>query len=135
MTDTAPDTTDTCPSLSDLMTEAYNLSLVLGFGEIAPDGSLLTWRSLPTSSENEDMISAWADGLCHKYYQNVSTGHCSPQQTINFDLEKWEEQVKMEIEIMKEILARVGPGRKLTFEEMKARGYRGAWAGEFEKTT
>lgn len=119
-----------CNSLCDLMEEAYQLSLKVGHSELAPDGSYFTWRELPTNEENNDMVSAWADGLTHKYYQDRVNGHCSLQTTIDFDVGDFESKVKMNIECMKAILARVGPPRQLTFEEMRARGYRGSWIGE-----
>lgn len=116
-------------SLQDLMNEAYNLSLDLAYEDMAPNGHYLTPRSnLPT--EEADLIYGWADGLMHKYYENRSSGRCSLQATIDFDVAKFEQSVVKDIAKMKIILARVGKPVKLDFAEMRKRGYRGEWAGE-----
>lgn len=115
-------------SLCDLMHEAFQLSLDVAYSEIAPDGSYFTWR--PTGLGNhEDMISGWADGLVHKYYDNRVTGHCSLQAQIDFDIEKFEQGVERDIKIMKKLLEKLGKPIKLDFAEMRRRGYKGSWAG------
>lgn len=116
-------------SLCELMNEAFGLSLDCAYGELSPDGHYLTVRELPISAEKTDLIFAWADGLMHKYYQNVSTGHCSLNQMVNFDIEKFENKVIETIQLFKDLLDTYGKPITLTFEEMQKRGYRGAWAG------
>ena len=119
-------------SLAELMGDAVALSWELIYEDIAPDGTYLTPRqnfeSIGTDTE-KDMISSWADGLYHKYYDNRTTGHCSLQAMIDFDVEKFEKQVEQDIETMKRILAVVPSPVKLDFAEMQRRGYRGEWAG------
>lgn len=122
-----------CKSLSDLMQEAFMLSMTVGHSELSPDGHYFTWRDnleLLIGQTHADTVSAWADGLIQKYYHNVTTGHCSPNQMVKFNVERFEVEVKMNIKMMTDALKRIGHPIKLTFEEMRKRGYRGAWAGE-----
>lgn len=77
----------------------------------------------------EDTVSSWADGQMHKHAEDRMTGHCSLAATIAFDLVQWETQVIADIATMKACLASIGEGKRLTFAEMRKRGYRGAWAG------
>jgi len=113
------------------MRKAYNLSLDLGYCEIAPDGSFLTWRE-DASIPEADMgtVSSWADGLMHKYYIDRANGRCSLAATLSFDVEAFEAEVQKDIAMMAAHVARIGPPRRLDFAEMYSRGYRGAWAGE-----
>ncbi len=111
-----------CKSLAELMNDAFNLSLDLAYSELSPDGHYFTARNLPVTKDVDDMIFCWCDGLKHKYYENVSTGRCSLQRMIDF-----------EIELMTELLRKFGGPITLTFEEMRKRGYRGKWAGYTEK--
>jgi hypothetical protein len=50
-------------------------------------------------------------------------GHCSLNEMINFDLEKFESEVIRDIENMKVLLARVGEPKRLTREDLIKRGY------------
>ena len=112
------------------MAEAFNLSLNLTYADMSPDGHFLTPRKDPVGTVEEDeMISSWADGLYHKYYQNRATGHCSLQSTIDFDVAKFEASVERDIATMTRLLTKVGHPAKLDFAEMQRRGYRGSWAG------
>jgi hypothetical protein len=120
-------------SLSDLMNEAFSLSLDCAYGELSPPGGYLTARELPVSEEITDMIFGWADGVTHKYYQNHATGHCSLSAMVNFDVESFENSVIKNIEVMKELLDRFGKPVRISFDEMKKRGYRGKWAGYTER--
>jgi hypothetical protein len=114
-------------SLADLMGEAYATSLDVAYETIAPNGYYLNAREVPV--EHSDMVWAWADGGVHAYYERMVTGRCSLQAQIDFDLERFESRVVRELDLMQRILRRLGAPRVLTFEEMQARGYRGAWAG------
>lgn len=109
------------------MQGAYYLALSVGHAELTPDGHYFTWRNNLSDiigEDNHDIVTAWADGLMHKYYENVSTGHCSLSQTINFDLERFETKVKIQIHMMTDALKTLGKPIKLTPEIMKARGYK-----------
>lgn len=116
-------------SLAELMQEAMKTSWDLAFETVAPDDSYLDPRNTGLPAEHEDMIWAWADGLMHEYYQRMATGRCSLQASLDFDPGKFEQQVRRDLATMQRILKLVGPPRKLTFAQMQARGYRGAWAG------
>lgn len=109
------------------MGEAYGVSLDLAYATLSPDGHYLDVRELPV--EHSDMVWAWADGHVHGYFERITTGRCSLQAQIDFDLEAFEERVVRQLDTMKRILQRMGAPRVLTFAEMQARGYRGAWAG------
>ena len=113
------------PSLHDLMCEAYKLACDLGYSELAPGGYYFTARELPVDERTSDMIWAWVDGLTQKYYENMSTGHCSLQATIDFDPGEFEEDVERDIRKMKKLLVEVGSPVMLTSEEMLRRGYKG----------
>jgi hypothetical protein len=111
-------------SLADLMEEALSLSWKLSYSTIAPDGTYFDPREDSTISDNDwTIISGWADGLMHKYQQNCMAGHCSLNEMINFDLEKFESEVIRDIENMKVLLARVGEPKRLTREDLIKRGY------------
>lgn len=118
-------------SLCDLMEHAFRLSLRIVYSTIAPKGDYLNARDLngQVSEKTQTMIYAWADGLIHKYYDNMASGHCSFQAMIDFDVGHFEESVKGDIQIMEEILAKIGAPKKLTQAEYRARGYRGEEAG------
>ena len=114
-------------SLADLMQEAYATSLDLAFETLSPDDHYMDPRTLPV--EHSDMIWAWADGHKHAHYERMATGRCSLKAQLEFDLEEFENRVIQDLDTMQRILKRIGKPRKLTFTEMQARGYRGAWAG------
>ncbi len=118
---------DTVQSLSELMHEAFIMSLNLTHSTLSPDGDYFDARGI--DGEHGDMVYGWADGLMHKYYENRATGHCSLQAMIDFDVGKFEASVVEDIEIMKELAKTLPPPRKLTYAEMRARGYTGSWAG------
>ena len=113
-------------SLCELMEEAFLLSLNCAYETICPNGNFFDSRKQFPCDENLiDKIYGWADGLTQKYYFDVTNGHCSPAMMINFDLEKFEENVKFDIRLMTDILAICGLPKRLTREEMIERGYRG----------
>lgn len=118
-------------SLNDLMEKAFMLSLQLSYETVAPNGSFLdTRQQWGSASENDqNMVFGWADGLVHKYYNNVLDGRCSLSAIINFDFEKFEARVAKDVVRMTELLTQLPAPRKLTFEEMRAQGYKGSWAG------
>jgi len=125
LTETEPELVD---SLSDLMHEAFCLSLDCAYSELSPDGDCLTARSIGNAAEN-DMIFGWCDVLIHKYYQDRSTGHCSTASMAAFDIEKFEQSVKDDIVTMKRLLKIHGHPVRLDYAEMQRRGYKGSWAG------
>ena len=114
-------------SLSDLMDKAFNLSLKCCHSEIAPNGHYFTTRNDFDIPDVVDMVFGWADGLTHKYYQNHATGHCSIVAMASFDIEKFEASVVRDIEIMEQVLQRIGFPVILTPNEMIRRGYSGSW--------
>ncbi len=114
-------------SLADVMQDAYAASLDLAYATLSPDGYYLDARELPV--EHSDMVWAWADGHVHGYYERMATGRCSLQAQVDFDLGEFEERVVRQLDMMRRLLKRIGEPRKLSFAEMQARGYRGAWAG------
>jgi hypothetical protein len=123
-------------SLGELMQMAFNISLDLAFETMAPTGNYFDPREkFPCDTDTVDKIFAWADGLYDKMYHNLSTGHCSPQAMIDFDIAKFEAQVVSDIRMMAQLSLQIGMPRRLTFEEMQMRGYRGRWAGMFPLLT
>lgn len=112
------------------MQEAFDLSLKLTYKDVAPNDDYLTPRDFNCYSKQDgDMIAAYADGLYHKYLHDRMTGHCSLNDTINFDIAKFEDKVIKDIVKMNELLLKVGKPIKLDFAEMQKRGYKGEWAG------
>lgn len=113
-------------SLAELMQRAIHLSLQIAYETITPHNTYFDVRTdLQTTEQNESIIWGWADGLVHRQYQNISSGRCSLQTTIDFDVAKFEDSVKRDIEMMESLSKRLGPPRQLTCEEMTARGYKG----------
>lgn len=111
-------------SLSDLMHEAFKLAMDLSHSEIAPGGLWFTPRQERIGTKKEDeMVWSWADGLMHKYYQTRADGRCSLQAMLDFDISKFEEEVKENIQTMKKLLAKIGKPVVLDMKEMKRRGY------------
>jgi len=88
-------------SLADKMTKAYNLAFDLWKLDEAKEYKALK------KGEEADLVYGWADGLCHKYYEKMATGHCSPQAMIDFDIAKFEESVDRDIAKMQKMLARL----------------------------
>ena len=120
------DDQDVCKSLSDLMNEAFDLSLDLMYETVAPNGHFFDPRKGHWgTADEEDKVCSWADGLMHKYYQNMATGHCSIAAMARFDVGKFEDEVVADIEMMKRLLARCGPPRQMTVAELVQRGYKG----------
>ena len=121
-------------SLSDLMHEAFCLSMDCAHSELSPPskcsegGHYFTSRNIGNAAE-DDMIFGWCDGLMHKYYQNMSTGHCSIAAMAAFDIEKFEQSVTDDIATMKRLLKIHGLPVRLDHAEMRRRGYTGSWAG------
>jgi hypothetical protein len=119
MTDTVTE-----KSLCELMDEGFRLSLKLAHEDMSPDGTYLTPRkSFDIPETNVETIYGWADGLVHKRYHTMATGRCSHSQIANFDIAKFEASVKMDIRMMTDALALMGEPKRLTPEEMRARGY------------
>ena len=117
---------DDCKSLADLMDEAFDLSLDLMYETVAPGGHFFDPRKGRWGTDDEeDKVCSWADGLMHKYYQNVSTGHCSIGAMARFDVAKFEDEVICDIDTMKRLLAQCGPPRQMDVAEMIQRGYKG----------
>ena len=101
---------DDCKSLADLMDEAFDLSLDLMYETVAPGGHFFDPRKGRWGTDDEeDKVCSWADGLMHKYYQNLSTGHCSIGAMARFDVAKFEDEVICDIDMMKRLLAQCGP--------------------------
>jgi hypothetical protein len=91
-------------SLSDKMAKAFGLSFDLWKLDEAKEYKALR------QGEEADLVYGWVDGLCHKYYQNMSSGHCSLKAFTDFDIEKFEESVDRDIEKMQKMLARLKRG-------------------------
>lgn len=111
------------------MHEAYRLSLDVAYKTLAPDKTYLDVRNDIPDGEFCDKVFSWCDGLMHKYYEKVSTGHCSINEMIAFDVAAFENEVIADINSFKEFITKNGLQRVLTYAEMRERGYRGEWAG------
>jgi hypothetical protein len=107
-------------SLKEKMSEATHLALQIVYATTAPDGTYLETKEVNLPDE----VWAWADGLTHKYYEKQMNGETSLQNLIDFDVGKFEEEVDKDIEKFKQLLKKVGPPKRLTKEEMIAKGYR-----------
>lgn len=88
-------------SLEDKMTKAYNLAFDIWKLDEAAEYKAVR------KGEEADLVYAWVDGLSHKYYHNVSSGHCSPKAFMDFKVEEWEASVDQEIKKMEKILSRL----------------------------
>lgn len=110
--------------LEELMHEAWILAMDVTHSELSPNDHYFTPRET-SFGEHDDMVWGWADGLMHKYYRDRATGQCSLKAMIEFDVAQFEEKVKRDIAIMKELLEKVGKPVKLTVAEMQRRGYTG----------
>jgi hypothetical protein len=109
-------------SLSQLMDEAYNLSLDCAYSEFSSEGTCFTPRDLPDTAA--DLVFGWADGLMHQHYHKHAEGRCAPQAYIDFDPHQWEQRVVEDIDAMAALLETLTPSVRLTTAEMRARGYR-----------
>lgn len=110
-------------SLNELMWQAYNLSLDVCYSELTPQRTCFTPRNNLTEEEG-NLAFEWADGLIHKHYERVSSGCCSIQAMIDFDVAKFEQRVKDDIKKLEAVLKRVGKPVVLTAEELRRRGYK-----------
>jgi hypothetical protein len=120
-------------SLDELMTRAFHLAMDVAYSELAPGGHWIAARQEALGTEDEtDMVWSWADGHQHKHLHDRTSGRCSLQAMIDFDIGRFEEQVRRDIVTLTQLLARFGAPKPLDFSEMKRRGYRGEWAGESE---
>jgi len=107
-------------SLKDKMFQATHLSLQIAFATITPDGHYLETKEI----DLPDKVWAWADGLTYKYYENQVTGKTSLSNIINFDIEQFEQEIDRDIIEFQKLLKKVGTPKKLTKEEMIAKGYK-----------
>ena len=107
-------------SLKEKMSEATHLALQIAYATTTPDRTYLETKEVNLP----DKVWAWADGLTYKYYENQTSGKTSLQNIIDFDIEQFEKQVDRDIVEFKQLLQKVGPPKKLTKEEMLARGYK-----------
>jgi len=100
--------------VKELLNVAFILAMNVSHSEITPKGHWFTWRELKgISSEKADTITAWADGLMHKYYYEKC-----------MDDAPFIVAVTRDIKMMKEVLAGVGVPVRLTAKEITRRGYR-----------
>jgi hypothetical protein len=106
-------------SLKDKMSEAAYLSLQIVYATVTPDGTYLETKDIPLP----DKVWAWADGLTYKYYETQTSGKTSLNNIINFDIEKFEKEIDGDIAEFKQLLKKVGRPKRLTKEEMIAKGY------------
>jgi hypothetical protein len=120
-------------SLEELMNEAYNLALKLAFSSITETGHYFDVREGFPLGGDSDRIFSWVDGLEHKFYHNKMSGRCSLQSTIDFDIESYEKSVIADIEEFSRLIKIYGEPRVLSKENLRARGYRGEWAGYTKK--
>lgn len=100
-------------SLCDKMEEAYRLSIRLIYDgckhakrcehDCEPVDVLAKY-----GKEVDDFVWSWTDGLMHKYYNDRSSGHCSLQSFIDFDIEVFEKEVDSHIGLMKHYLSSKG---------------------------
>lgn len=120
-------------SLAGLMACAFSLALELAFSTRAPDGSYMDTRDDLPDGDLADKVWCWADGLMSKYYEKHTSGRCSLSALISFDVAEFEKEVRADLAAFRNELRHVTPCRAMTFDEMKARGYRGSWAGYTEE--
>jgi predicted metal-dependent hydrolase len=106
-------------SLKDKMSEATHLSLQIVYATITPDGTYLETKDI----DLPDKVWAWADGLTYKYYETRTSGKTSMANIMNFDIEQFEKEIDRDIAEFKLLLKKVGIPKKLTKEEMIAKGY------------
>ena len=116
-------------SLEEKMGEAFSRSLLLAYATIAPGGTFFNSRDFNFGPAYDDLISGWCDGLVHKYYNRITTGQCSLNAQINFDLAKFEQEVDEAIQTFSALISIFGYPKQLTTEDMRQMGYRGSWAG------
>lgn len=128
MSDESSTPDQTVPSLADLMAEAFLLSLKLVYETMLEDGTYFDPRE-KLDERRCPRLSAWADGLMHKHYQNMAEGTGSLSARIDFDVAAFEEKVVADIAAMKKMLEEHTPIRVIPKQELAARGYRGPNAG------
>jgi hypothetical protein len=111
-------------SLSELMHEAYRLSLHIAYSERNHEDHYFTPRDI---SEEDDALPnfsvwGWVDGLIHKMYHKHANGECSLQAMIDFDVGDFERRVIEDIEVLRE-RGKNFTQVKLTKAVMRERGY------------
>lgn len=78
-------------SLSDKFWEAFELAIQFDYQE-------------GFDEKDYDIVSMWQDGLMQKFYENMTTGRCSLNDFISFDVERFEGEVDKHIARMQEML-------------------------------
>lgn len=96
-------------SLSEKMTHAFNLSLDLCYDgcehETKCDHACKPVEKIAgLTKKQEDDVWSMVDGLWHKYYFKRTTGQCSIQAMIDFDVGVFEKEVDDLIEVMESAL-------------------------------
>jgi enolase len=108
-------------SLQEKMHKAFYLAMDVAYSELSHKGNYFTVRDCPEM--DDDRIWDWADGLVQDYAMKRFNGECSLQASIDFDIEKFEESVDMDIAFLDGLLEKFGKPVRLTKEEMRSRGY------------
>ena len=116
-------------SVEELLNKAYHLSLKLAYETVTWKGNYFDVRENFKHGGDVDKIFSYCDGLQHKYYDKVTSGRCSIQTTIDFDIEKFEENLIIDIKEFEKLLLIYGEPRILSKECLRERGYRGEMAG------
>ena len=93
-------------SLEEKMQKAFFTSLKLVHKSKLADGTYYSTRDLP--DEVNYIAYAWADGLTHKYYQNMANCHCSSRAMVDFDIGKFEATIDNELLLMEKYLKILG---------------------------
>lgn len=116
-------------SLCQLMHDTYQVALKIAYSTTDPNRCFFDLRDeseyaglLPFTTQQDDLWS-WVDGLMHKYYHGRAEGRCSLAATISFDVAEFEAQVRRDLELYQSVYQRLTPCRRMTVEEMRARGY------------
>lgn len=85
---------DTEQSLKEKMDRAYELAGNLAF--VFDEGGHV-FATCDTEkqygAETSDLIWYWCEGHGHSYYKRVTEGRCSIDESITFNLRKWEARV------------------------------------------
>jgi len=95
-------------SLQWKMDRAYQLTWNLCFvwNEGEGDGSVRDTDEL-FGKEDSAMLWAWSEGGMHQMYEKVTSGRCSIQRSIDFDVGVFEEEVDEAIARCTELHARI----------------------------
>jgi hypothetical protein len=121
--------TNDCKSTQELLNEAYRLACSLAYKTILEDGHYFDVREDFPLGGDVDKIFCYVDGLEHKYAENITTGRCSLQAAMDFDVFEYEKRIESDIEEFKRLILIYGEPRVLSKDELKKRGYRGEMAG------